>query len=112
MFCHHLIGALHFGQCDGGRTIDSPRGTRQATTFRNEAIEAPSPKAKTQRIVLSSGSISAYIPAPPEDTEPMILTMGRNIATTMVPTTTASTMISAGSIAAVMPATALSTSSS
>ena len=40
MFCHHLIGALHFGQCDGGRTIDSPRGTRQATTFRNEAIEA------------------------------------------------------------------------
>ena len=32
---------MHFGQCDGGETIDSPRGTRHATTFRNEATHAP-----------------------------------------------------------------------
>ena len=50
--------------------------------------------------------------APAPETEPMILTIGRNIAMTIVPTTTARTMIRAGSIAAVMPATALSTSSS
>ena len=50
-------------------------------------------------------------PAPPE-TELMILTIGRNMAMTIVPTTSASTMMSAGSMAAVMPATALSTSSS
>ena len=50
IFCHHLIGELHFGQCDGGDTIDSPLGARQITTFRNEAMQAPSPKLKTARI--------------------------------------------------------------
>ena len=42
----------------------------------------------------------------------MILIIGRNMAMTIVPTTTARKMISAGSMAAVRPATALSTSSS
>ena len=41
MFCHQRTAAPHFGQRDGGETIDSPRGTRQMTTFRNEAINAP-----------------------------------------------------------------------
>ena len=50
MFCHHVIGALHFGQCDGGDTIDSPLGARQITTFRNEAIQAPSQKLKNANI--------------------------------------------------------------
>ena len=57
------------------------------------------------------GAFAENQPPAPE-TEPMILIIGRNMATTIVPTTTARTMISAGSIAAVMPATALSTSSS
>ena len=56
MFCHHVIGALHFGQCDGGETIDSPRGTRQTTTLRNEAIAAPIANAKTPKIATSAGS--------------------------------------------------------
>ena len=51
-------------------------------------------------------------PPAPCATLPMIETIGRNMAITIVPTTTASTMMSAGSIAAVRPATALSTSSS
>ena len=49
--------------------------------------------------------LARHQPAAPE-TEPMILTIGKNIAMTIVPTTTAKTMMSAGSIAAVMPATA------
>jgi hypothetical protein len=29
------------GQCEGGETIDSPRGTRQMTTFRKLPAQAP-----------------------------------------------------------------------
>ena len=50
MFWYHLIGALHLGQCDGGLTIDSPRGTRQITTLRKLAMHAPSPKLKPDKI--------------------------------------------------------------
>ena len=50
MFWYHLIGALHLGQCDGGHTIASPRGTRQMTTLRNEAMHAPSAKLKPDKI--------------------------------------------------------------
>ena len=50
MFWYHLIGELHFGQCDGGETIDSPLGARQITTFKNEAIQAPSQKLKNAKI--------------------------------------------------------------
>ena len=53
MFWYHLIAVLHFGQCDGGLTIDSPRGTRQMTTLRNEAMHAPSPKLKAPRMTTS-----------------------------------------------------------
>ncbi len=35
------ISASHWGQCDGGATTDSPRGTRQITTFRNDPIASP-----------------------------------------------------------------------
>ena len=65
MFWYHLIGAWHFGQCDGGRAIDSPRGTRQMTTLRKEAMHAPSPKLKTPRMTTSpSMTIGAEPPAP------------------------------------------------
>ena len=37
---------LHLGQCDGGLTIDSPRGTRQITTLRKLAMHAPIQKLK------------------------------------------------------------------
>src|SRR3954447_10644590 len=35
------IRSPQFGQCDGGETIDSPRGTRQMTTFRKLPMQAP-----------------------------------------------------------------------
>ena len=57
MFWYHRIGDWHFGQCEGGETIDSPRGTRQMTTFRNEAMHAPSQKEKKDRIYTSPLSI-------------------------------------------------------
>ena len=56
MFCHHLIGAPHFGQCDGGETIDSPRGARQMTTLRNEAMHAPNQNEKKPSMAISAGS--------------------------------------------------------
>ena len=88
------------------------------------AVKRTVRNAKMEMIVIARGKLtrskknrrkncpdkSHQAPAP--ETEPMILTIGRNIAMTIVPTTTARTMIRAGSIAAVMPATALSTSSS
>ena len=42
-----LSSLEHDGQCDGGATIDSPRGTRHSTTLRNDPINAPSTKANT-----------------------------------------------------------------
>src|SRR4051812_20676962 len=39
-------GVLQRGQCEGGCTIDSPRGTRQITTLRNEPISSPSTPQK------------------------------------------------------------------
>jgi len=36
-----VIGSPHLGQCDRGRTTDSPRGTRQMTTFRNDPMSRP-----------------------------------------------------------------------
>ena len=59
MFWYHLIGALHFGQCDGGHTIDSPLGTRHITTFRKEAMQAPSQKLKSASIGARSLRMSA-----------------------------------------------------
>src|SRR4051812_15691916 len=35
------------GQCEGGDTTDSPRGTRQITTFRNDPTRRPSTPATT-----------------------------------------------------------------
>ena len=58
MFWYHLIAALHFGQCDGGLTIDSPRGTRQMTTFKKLAMHAPSPKLKQAKIPIKPLSIT------------------------------------------------------
>jgi hypothetical protein len=56
MLHHHLIGVLHFGQCEGGETIDSPRGTRQTTTFRNEPINAPRANENTAKTLMTKGS--------------------------------------------------------
>src|SRR3954447_25039300 len=41
MLSRFAILISHAGQCDGGRTIDSLRGTRQITTFRNEPMTSP-----------------------------------------------------------------------
>jgi hypothetical protein len=44
IFCHQRIRELHLGQCDGGKTTDSPRGARQMTTFKKLATHAPNIK--------------------------------------------------------------------
>src|SRR5438445_1585206 len=41
MLSRFAILASHAGQCDGGLTIDSLRGTRQITTFKNEPMMSP-----------------------------------------------------------------------
>ena len=56
MLHHHFIGVLHLGQCEGGETIDSPRGTRQMTTFKNEPINAPNANEDTANTVMKKGS--------------------------------------------------------
>src|SRR5947209_13669475 len=40
------IGLSQPGQCEGGRTTDSPRGTRQMTTLRNDPMSRPSTPQK------------------------------------------------------------------
>jgi hypothetical protein len=45
--CLAAIGARQLGHCERGLTIDSPRGRRWITTFRNEPTASPSAKAKT-----------------------------------------------------------------
>src|SRR4051812_36675079 len=41
MLSRGAIGRSQPGQCEGGRTTDSPLGTRQMTTLRNEPITSP-----------------------------------------------------------------------
>ena len=43
---YHVSGLSHLGQCDGGETSDSSRGSRQTTTFRKLPMHAPSAKRK------------------------------------------------------------------
>ena len=54
MFCHQRIDAPHLGQCEGGLTIDSPRGTRQTTTLRKLATKAP------RTITVAKKTINGY----------------------------------------------------
>jgi hypothetical protein len=56
-----LIDSLHTGQCEGGETIDSPRGTRQMTTLRNEPINSP----KTAQTAISTRAVYGYARADP-----------------------------------------------
>jgi hypothetical protein len=43
---YHLRSLPHLGQCDGGETIDSPRGSRQTTTFKKLPTHVPIAKRK------------------------------------------------------------------
>jgi hypothetical protein len=47
-----LMRSPQFGQWDGGETIDSPRGTRQITTFRKLPAQAPSSAAYMDAIAV------------------------------------------------------------
>ena len=51
MFWYQRIGALHFGQCDPGRTTDSSRGSRQMQTFRKLATQHPKENENAAKIV-------------------------------------------------------------
>ncbi len=59
MLSYGLISASQCGQCDGGRTIDSWRGTRQITTLRNEPIIRPSTPHTTTRNAVMAGEATA-----------------------------------------------------
>src|SRR4051794_21559678 len=50
------IGCSHLGQCDRGRTTDSPRGTRQMTTLRNDPMSRPNRPHTTARYVVTASS--------------------------------------------------------
>src|SRR4051794_37524187 len=50
------IGALQPGQCERGVTTDSPRGTRQMTTFRNDPISRPNTPQTTAVNVVTGPS--------------------------------------------------------
>ena len=112
----HPIGAgrcvrRHGGAVAAQRFQNPAESERQATLRRRQRTRRAEERDNHDETPdFKRGGHLPQAPAP--ETEPMILTIGRNIAMTIVPTTTASTMMSAGSIAAVMPATALSTSSS
>src|SRR5438045_1896768 len=47
MLSYGLTGAPHDGQRDGGCASDSPRGSRYATTFRNDPMIRPPRAAST-----------------------------------------------------------------
>src|SRR3954454_19182454 len=51
-----VIDCPHFGQCDRGRTTDSPRGTRQMTTLRNDPISRPNTPQTTAANVVTAHS--------------------------------------------------------
>src|SRR3954463_13667428 len=51
-----VIGCPHLGQCDRGRTTDSPRGTRQMTTLRNDPISRPNTPQTTAANVVTAHS--------------------------------------------------------
>src|SRR4051812_8738973 len=54
MLSRALIRSPQFGQCDGGETIDSLRGTRQMTTFRKLPMHAPRSAAYIDAIAVRS----------------------------------------------------------
>ena len=55
--------ALHFGQCEPGHMIDSPRGIRQMQTFRKLPMKLPNTNestAKTKNISISPTSKTIF----------------------------------------------------
>src|SRR5437879_6955006 len=58
---YHASGVLHFGQCDGGVTSDSPRGSRHTTTFKKLPTHAPSAKINGMNARCGMGQ-AAYKP--------------------------------------------------
>src|SRR3954470_14947918 len=57
MLSRGLIRSPQFGQCDGGETIDSPRGTRQMTTFRKLPMHAPRNAAYIDAIAVRTANL-------------------------------------------------------
>src|SRR3954468_16737802 len=64
-----VIGSPHLGQCDRGRTTDSPRGTRQITTLRNDPISRPNTPQTTAMYVVTASSYRVGIAERVRDTE-------------------------------------------
>src|SRR6185503_3447088 len=53
---YHGSGLLHLGQCEGGYESDSPRGSRQTTTFRNDPTQAPMTKTRMMKGICMGGN--------------------------------------------------------
>src|SRR3954467_4887911 len=66
-----VIGSPHLGQCDRGRTTDSPRGTRQITTLRNDPISRPN-RPQTTAVNVVTGSSYRGCVANPVATQPSV----------------------------------------
>jgi hypothetical protein len=57
MLSRGLIRSPQFGQCDGGDTIDSLRGTRQTTTLRKLPTQAPRSAAYIDAIAVRAANL-------------------------------------------------------
>src|SRR3954452_952095 len=70
------IGVSQPGQCEGGRTTDSPRGTRQMTTLRKEPMTRPRSATRTRRTTYTSPITSVRAEGRP-DLDPDVHPVGR-----------------------------------
>src|SRR3954468_7897994 len=60
MLSRGAISVPQAGQCDGGRTMDSPRGTRQMTTLRNEPMRRPKIPQKPANVAVTGGRLTRW----------------------------------------------------
>ena len=60
IFSHAVIQCPHFGQREGGETMDSPLGIRQIHTLRKLPIQHPN--RKTNMLIQTINAKGAFVP--------------------------------------------------
>src|SRR3954447_20205050 len=60
MLSRGAISVPQDGQCEGGRTMDSPRGTRQMTTLRNEPMRRPKIPQNAAKVAVTGGRLTGW----------------------------------------------------
>src|SRR3954467_3391537 len=58
MLSRGAISVPQDGQCEGGRTMDSPRGTRQMTTLRKEPMRRPKIAQMAAKVAVTGGRLT------------------------------------------------------